>query len=126
MQLPEYLEAEMKSFYKKNKKSSNNMAAIKIKPSPRLSKERLADDAQFIRDLSYEFAYGKSYEEIYDIVYNEAKEKMASEQDKALAQAKALSIATMFRKTGWDAEKIADISGFPLDLVKEVINKLKD
>ncbi len=141
MQLPEDLEAEMKSFYRKNKKSSNNMAAIKIKPSPRLSKERLADDAQFIRDLSYEFAYGKSYEEIYDIVYNEAKEKMASEQAKALEQAKAdvaleqtkleqakleQSIATMFKKTGWDAEKIADISGFSLDLVHEVINKLKD
>jgi hypothetical protein len=31
----------------------------------------------------------------------------------------------MFQKTGWDAEKIADISGFPLDLVKDVVNKIR-
>jgi hypothetical protein len=127
MQLPEYLEAEMKSFYRKNKKSSN-MAATQIKPSPRSKKERLADDATFIRDLTYEFAYGKSYEEIYEILYQQAKADTNSEQTKALEQktlAIEQSIATMFQKTGWDAEKIADISGFPLDLVQKIVNTLK-
>ena len=144
MQLPTDLEAEMKSFYRKNKKSSN-MAATQIKPKPQSRKERLADDKKFIRDLSYEFAYGKSYEEIYEILQRETREsqadilaaekaKLLAEQAKLLAeQAKLLaaeqaieqSITTMFQKTGWDAEKIADISGFSLDLVQKVVNALK-
>ncbi len=139
MQLPEDLEAEVKAYYKKNKKSSAMSAAtIQIKPSPRTKKEKLAEDAKFIRDLSYEFAYGKSYEEIYDIVHEEAAKKlteqakamaeqakaMAAEQAKAMAAEQAKTITTMFRKTGWSADKIADISGFPLGVVQKVLDKL--
>lgn len=92
-------------------------ATTDIKPTPRSKKERLADDTKFVRDLSYEFAYGKSHEEIYEIVYDEAKDKIATEQAKR-------SITTMFQKTGWSADKIADIGGFSLDLVQKTVAEL--
>ena len=141
MQLPEYLEAEMKSFYRKNKKVSNMATATETKPK---KKEKLSDDAKFIRDLSYEFAYGMSYDELYDTVHREASEKisviaaeqakvmaaeqakvMAAEQAKVMAAEQAKIITNMFKKTGWSAEKIADIIGFPLDIVQKVVDKLK-
>ncbi len=129
MQLPKELEAEMKYFYRKNKKTSHMSTATQAKPK----KKKLTENDIFIRDLVYERAYGKSYDEIFEIVSLEAQEKNAkilAEQAKVLAkQAKVLvieqSIATMFQKTGWDAEKIADISGFPLDLVQKIVNTLE-
>jgi hypothetical protein len=140
MQLPKSLEADMKSFYRKNKNTSIMATSAVTKPK---KKEKLSDDARFIRDLSYEFAYGKSYDEIYFELLVKAKEDaaeqakvMAAEQAKVMAaeQAKVMaattaqieqSIATMFQKTGWSAEKIADISGFSLEVVQKVIEKLK-
>jgi hypothetical protein len=140
MQLPKDLEAEMKSFYK-NKKSSNMAATTQIKPKSK--KEKLSEDARFIRDLSYEFAYGKSYEEIYDILHEKAQKdvavEFAAEQAKlaVVEQAKLAaveqaaeqieqSITTMFKKTGWTSEKIADISGFSIELVQKIVDKLKE
>jgi Putative transposase, YhgA-like len=149
MQLPQHLEAEIKSFYRKNKKVSNMATATETKPK---KKEKLSDDAKFIRDLSYEFAYGMSYDELYDTVHREASEKisvmaaeqakvmaaeqakvmaaeqakvMAAEQAKVMAAEQAKVIKNMFKKTGWSAEKIADIVGFPLDIVQKVVDKLK-
>jgi hypothetical protein len=139
MQLPKELEAEMKYFYKKNKKTSHMSTATQ----PKVKKKKLTENDIFIRDLVYERAYGKSYEEIFEIVSREARDEtakvlaaeqakvLAAEQAKVLAveQAKVLAaeqaITTMFQKTGWDAAKIADISGFPFDLVQDVVNKLK-
>jgi Putative transposase, YhgA-like len=46
---------------------------------------------------------------------------MAAEQAKVIAE----SITTMYKKTGWSAEKIADISGFSLDTVRKVVDKFK-
>jgi hypothetical protein len=148
MQLPEWLEADMKSFYRKNKNLPVMATATQTKPT---RKEKLSDNARFVRDLSYEFAYGKSYDEIYDILYDKAEARaaeqaqimaaeqaqiMAAEQAQIMAaeQAKIMaaaaqqieqSITTMFKKTGWPAEKIADISGFPLETVQKVVDKLK-
>jgi hypothetical protein len=149
MQLPEELEAEMKSFFNKNKKSSTMSVIPQIKSKKRA---KILENEKFIEDLTYHFAYGKSYDEIYDILYDKAlgdagkavqAELLAAEQAKVMAaeqakvmaaeQAKVMaaaeqieqSIATMFQKTGWSAEKIADISGFALDLVQKVVDKIK-
>jgi hypothetical protein len=137
MQLPKNLEADMKSFYRKNKNTSVMATATQTKPK---KKERLSDNARFVRDLSYEFAYGKSYDEIYSELLVKAKEDAAHAVEAELLAAKQLaaeesrlaaamqieqSITTMFPKTGWTAEKIADISGFSFEMVKEVVDKLK-
>jgi hypothetical protein len=148
MQLPKDLDAEMKSFFNKNKISSTMSATTQIKPK---KKSKMSENEKFIEDLSYEFAYGKSYDEIYDILYDKANalaaeqakvmaaeqaKVMAAEQAKVMAaeQAKVMAIAaeqieqsiiTMFKKTGWSAEKIADISGFPLETVQKTVDKLK-
>jgi NCAIR mutase (PurE)-related protein len=174
MQLPKEMEVDMKSFFKKNKKSSVMAATTQSKPRRR----KLTEDEQFIEDLSYEFAYGKSYEELIEELKITAKEQnkahqanmmaaeqakimaaeqakimaaeqakimaaeqakiMAAEQAKIMAaeQAKIMaaeqaneqikqSTLTMFQKTGWTAEKIADISGFPIDLVQKTLAEQK-
>jgi hypothetical protein len=145
MQLPVEMEAEIRAFYRKNKKSSvMGSTTIQTKPTARSKKEKLTEDAKFVRDLSYEFAYGKSYEEIYDILHEEVTEQakvmaaeqakvmaaeqakvMAAEQAKVMAAEQAKVITNMFQKTGWTAYKIADISGFSIDLVQQIIDKLK-
>jgi hypothetical protein len=149
MQLPEELEGEMKSFFNKNKKSSTMSTTTQVKPKKR---SKMSENERFIEDLSYQFAYGKSYEELCDELIAKATEQakvmaaeqakvmaaeqakvMAAEQAKVMAaeQAKVMaaqieqSIATMFKKTGWSAEKIADISGFSFEMVKRVVDKLK-
>jgi hypothetical protein len=142
MQLPKEMEADMKSFFKKNKKSSVMAATTQSKPRRR----KLTEDEQFIEDLSYEAAYGKSYEELIEelkitaIEQNKAHRAnmLAAEQAKVMAaeQAKVMaaeqaneqikqSILTMFQKTGWTADKIADISGFPIDLVQKTLAGIK-
>jgi hypothetical protein len=97
MQLPEWLEADMKSFYRKNKNVSVMATATQIKPKKR---EKLSDNARFVRDLSYEFAYGKSYDEIYELLSDQveaefsAKVKvMAAEQAKVMAAEQAKVMA---------------------------------
>jgi hypothetical protein len=176
MQLPKDMEAEMKSFYKKNKTTSQMAAATQAQVKPK--KERLTKVQREIRDLTYEYAYGMSYAELYDSVYDKATEKakentevelaegkailatqqailatqqaklaaaeqanlvaeqakLAAEQAKLAAeQANALSaekieqsIAMMFKKTGWTSEKIADITGFSIELVQKIVDKFKE
>ena len=111
-------------------------------------KERGIEDEMFVRNLSYAFAYKKSYDEVVQEIYLQVQEEnaekaktLAAEQAKVLAagqakvlaaeQAKVLAaeqavntIKTMFQKTGWTADKIADIGALPLDLVQKTLNEL--
>ena len=103
-------------------------------------KERGIEDEMFVRNLSYEFAYTRSYDEVVQEIYLQVQEEaaeeaktLAAEQAKVLAagQAKVLAaeqavntIKTMFQKTGWTADKIADIGALPLDLVQKTLNEL--
>ena len=140
MQLPKELEAEMKLFYKKNKKSSI-MSTTAQQAQPR--RKRLTEDEIFIKDVVYGWEYGKTYQELGEELVEKAKEILKSkaeqdaykaeqdaykaEQAKILAaeQAKIIAgITTMFQKTGWSAEKIADITGFSLDLVQKTLAEL--
>ena len=140
MKLSDDMDAEVKSFYKKNKKLSTMATATQTKPKSKymLRKEQLADDAKFVRDLSYDMLYGKSYEEMHETIFGQAErfvEKSAeqakiaaAEQAKIMAaeqaKIKADTIKTMFQKTGWSADKIADISGFSVELVQKALNEL--
>jgi Putative transposase, YhgA-like len=138
MQLPKELEAEMKLFYKKNKKSSI-MSTTTQQAKPR--RKKLTEDEIFIRDLVHEWHYGKSSDEVLEDLVEKAKEilkskaeqdtfmaeqaKVMAEQAKVMAEQQArLSITTMFQKTGWSADKIADIGGFSLDLVQKTLAEL--
>ncbi len=139
MQLPRELEAEMKLFYKRNKKISEMATATQSKPR----RKKLTEDEIFINDVVYGWEYGKSYEELGEELVERAREivKTKAEQDAykaeqdaykaeqartlAAEQAKIIAaISTMFQKTGWSAEKIADISGFSLDLVQKTLAEL--
>lgn len=107
-------------------------------------RKKLTEDELFIKDLVYDWNYGKSYaeygEELMEKAYDLARTELRlrkfevelasqaklndslAEQTKVLAVEQAkLSITTMFQKTGWSAEKIADITGFPLDLVQKTV-----
>ena len=139
MQLPKAMEVEMKSFKRKNKKTSV-MATTTLKP-PRI--KGFKETQRNIRDYVFEAKYGMSYDEFIEKAQNTLTERfmentmvmaaeqakvMAAEQAKVIAaeQAKVIaeSITNIFKKTGWSAEKIADISGFSLDLVQKVVDKL--
>jgi hypothetical protein len=145
MQLPKDMEVEMKSFRRKNKKESI-MATTTLKP-PRI--KGFKETQAFIRDYIFQGKYGMSVEEFIEkaedginarllekthVMAVEQAKVMAAEQAKVMAveQAKVMaaeqieqSIITMFKKTGWSAEKIADISGFPLEMVQKAVATLK-
>ncbi len=168
MQLPKELEAEMKLFYKRNKKMSKMATATQSTPR----RKKMTEDDIFIRDLVCEWHYGKTSDEVLEDLVEKAKEilkskadqdtfmaeqtkvmaeqakvmaveqaKVMAEQAKVMAveqakvmaveQAKVmaveqakLSITTMFQKTGWGADKIADIGSFSLDLVQKTLAEL--
>jgi Putative transposase, YhgA-like len=132
MQLPREVEVEMKSYFFKTKKIPTMGTTTRAKER----KIQLADDERFINFMSYHAVYGKSYEEIFDSISQEVTKKMstmaaeqakvmAAEQAKFMAAEQAKVITNMFQKTGWTAYKIADISGFSIDLVQQIIDKLK-
>ena len=53
------------------------------------------------------------------------QDEIITEQAKVLtAEQSKQSITSMFQKTGWSADKIADIGGFPLDLVQKTVAEL--
>ena len=79
-------------------------------------KEKGIEDAMFVRNLSYEFAYTKSYEEVVKEIHQQLAEEAAEQT--------VNTIKTMFKKTGWAADKIVDVTGLPIDLVQKTLNEL--
>jgi hypothetical protein len=108
------------------------MATTTLK-SPRIKGYK--ETQAYIRDYVFQAKYGMSYDEFVEKAENTLTERLlektnviAAEQAKimaAAAQQIEQSITTMFKKTGWSAEKIADISGFSLEMVQKTLDALK-